>query len=96
MSGNGSVGTERAAVRDVKLARAVLDMFEAGDRLETLLEEAKCNGWGKDDYEEDWPHDRVDKEIGRWSAARRAVQAALRDGDYWANDADDNDELRPE
>jgi hypothetical protein len=87
---------EATRVRDVPLARLVLDILYAGQELQDLLDEAERNGWGKDDLDEDWPEDQPMRAIVGWSRARNAVHKSLEEGDYWTTDDNGDEELRSE
>jgi hypothetical protein len=82
--------------RDLKLARAVLQLVEAAGLAQDLIDQAEYGeGWGKGEDGEDWPKDRPTKVLTAVTRALNAVQQALKEGDYWADpDDDEGDELR--
>jgi hypothetical protein len=88
--------TRPAVSRDVALARDALALWDAADGLETLLDEAMRNGYGLTDWGDEWPKDLPGKALDAFARAREALRKTMIDREYWANNDDDMDELRPE
>jgi hypothetical protein len=77
--------------RDVRLAKAAVDVVEAATDLTDILDDAESYGWGfEDDEGTEWPKDRVNKAQHALVLARAAFQKLLTEGDY----LDENDEWR--
>ena len=78
-------------MRDMRLARAANELWEASLEAEALIGEADSGQWGFDETGARWYEGRVTNALNALAKAHKAVQQALIAGDYWADTADDED-----
>ena len=84
-------------MRDNNLARAALALVDAAERANDLLDAGMTQGFGDEDFREEWPSQRQVEIIVAVVRAADAVRTALREGNYWLHpDDDENEELRPD